>query len=142
MFFWRTSEITGVGLLAVGARKRPECQRAGVRWIALLFGLFVYEVSFLQLSPTQCQILIDLGPQKLLGERWKGDINQSAPNAGLLGGASGECQFGDAGFVEPAEAHFRQLGILIERGLGERGMDALPGGQRERDASVLGGVFG
>jgi len=37
----RTSAITGTGLPAVGVRKQPECQRAGVRWIAL-FGFYLY----------------------------------------------------------------------------------------------------
>ena len=31
----RISAITGTGLLAVGVRKWPECQRVGVCWIAL-----------------------------------------------------------------------------------------------------------
>lgn len=50
-------------------------------------------------------------------------------------------EFGDAGLVEFTFAHGDELGILIEGGLCEGGLDVVGLGQFEGDAGVLRRVF-
>lgn len=59
----------------------------------------------------------------------------------MFGLAVRESEFGDAGFIELAEAGFGHFGVLLPGGFGEGEVEALGFGEGEGDAGIFGGVF-